>query len=126
MNNGDLYRYFKGIALYELQKYQESILSFSQISQASQDKDIQQYLFLNYYALKDWNKLHEVIGTLSHMSLESHEYLALFYPLVWEPITQGSGLDLEERLKQSLGELLRKCYQEISAEQSYVCLYAKA
>jgi hypothetical protein len=125
LGNKDSYLYFKGIALYKLQKHQESILILSQISTSSVTKEVQQYLFLNFLALQDRKKVHEIIQRLIASPLQTEEYLAFFYPLIWESATKRTEVLQNENLKQSLAELLRKCYQELLPEESFACLYGK-
>lgn len=124
--NQDLYLFLKWVALFQQWKFQESILSFSQVSTERFQKDIQQYLFLMYTELQDWNKLHEVIEKLIHYPLDAQEYLALFHPLLRKNGDLQIWSLLDETMKSSIANLLRKCYQELSAQESYACLYAKA
>ncbi|MEY3197566.1 MAG: hypothetical protein RL023_79 [Candidatus Parcubacteria bacterium] len=125
LGNKETYLFFKGVALYKQQKYQESVLILSQIAQPTAQKEIQQYLFLNFVALQDRKKVHEVIQSVISLPLHLEEYLAFFYPLIWESSGRRNEVLQNDDLKQSLGELLRKCYQELSPEQSFACLYGK-
>ncbi len=121
--NKNLYLYLQWVALYHQERYQEALLAFNQIPKEAVTQDAIRYQYLSYGAVNDkkWvkNTLQLLIAT---KDLNAYDYYTIFDLLFFNK----EGVWYLSWIEEDIAQLMNSCYEQVTQDFVYVCLYGKA
>ena len=121
--NKNLYLYLQWVALYHQERYQEALLAFNQIAKEEVTQDAIRYQYLSYGALRDKKWVKNTLQLLiASRDLNAYDYYTIFDLLFFNE----EGVWYLSWIQEDITQLMNSCYEQVTQDFVYVCLYGKA
>lgn len=121
--NKELYVYLTWVTAFNLERYEDAVLSFNQLREQKYNKDVLRYSMLSFIRLADVQGYVKVVSRLAaQKNLWVYDYISLFDSLFY--INWWAGY--REISEQKVKNIFTTCYENLKDEQRFACLYGKA
>lgn len=124
--NAFQYKFFLWISHFWNEKYEDSIIFLSQITESDYIIDAYRYLLLWYYYIWDYNNVKVYLDKLySSNKLNEYDYYSIFDLVFYKPYQQKQPFRLFSENPVLIKKFIINCYKSLPVNSRFVCIYGR-